>query len=374
MRAFLVMFVLALASPVAADPWKTVEERFAAEYPANGPGAYVIVARGGQVLYSRGFGLADIEQNAAWSEDSVVRIASLTKQFTAVAVLKLAQDGKLGLDDRLQERFPSCPRAWGPITIRQLLGQTSGLTDDLSPLLERIATDLTPDQILALYAGRPLDFAPGAKWRYSNLNYWILGRVVERVSGETYADFVTKRVLAPGMTHTRYGSNTAIVRRRARGYEAEPGGRWSNARYFSATLGYAAGGFLSTPHDMAVWYAALSRGEVLAPALLKIALTENTTNDGNSTGYGFGWYVSKRDARGLARHGGSTFGFQSSVIWEPSKGLFAGVFKNTSDERGEPEDDARAAFDAASGRQPDWPHREQAPIRPSARPPAGPRP
>jgi CubicO group peptidase (beta-lactamase class C family) len=347
MRAIFALCLVLLSAPASADPWKAIEQRLAAEYPKGGPGAYAIVAKGGDVLYSHGFGLADIEQNVPWSADSVVRIASLTKQFTAAAVLQLVESGKLGLEDTLAERLPDCPAAWRAITVRELLAQTSGLTDDLSPLLEHIAEDLAPNRILGVYADRPLDFAPGTRWRYSNLNYWILGRLIEIASGESYAGFVARHVLAPGMTRTRYGSNGAVIAGRAHGYEAEPGGAWSNARYFSATLGYAAGGFLSTPHDMAVWYAALSRGAILSPKMLALALTENHTSDGKPTGYGLGWYVS-RDGR--AHHGGSTFGFQSSIIWDPARGLFAGVFKNESDERGEPEEDARIALDAAGSR------------------------
>jgi len=241
------------------DVWASVDQRLAAEYPANGPGAYAIVARGDKVLFSRGYGLANVELNVPLTSDSVIRIASLTKQFTAVAILKLAEQGKLGLDDPLDRLLPDCPAAWRAIRIRQLLNQTSGLTDTFKPILDNITVDMTPDQLLALYSRFPLDWAPGTRWRYANLNYWILGKVIETVSGQPYAAFVQRNVLMPTMTRTRYGSHDDIILGRAQGYEAAPGGGWSNARYFSATLGYSAGGFLSTPVDMAAWYAALAR-------------------------------------------------------------------------------------------------------------------
>jgi CubicO group peptidase (beta-lactamase class C family) len=335
----------AASSTDAADRWAPLLQTFQSEYPADSPGAYMIAAVGDRVVFSRAFGRGDLEHDQPLTADSVVRIASLTKQFTSVAVLRLAQDGKLELDDPLGGLLANCPPAWRAITIRQLLNQTSGLTDDLSPLYARLTEDLTPDRLLRVYAGAPLLSPPGAAWRYSNLNYWILGKVIETLAKEPYAEFVTRHVLAPGMTRTRYGSHAAITPGRAPGFESDSKGGWINARYFSATLGYAAGGFLSTPADMAVWYAALGRGKIIAPAMLALALTPGRTNDGKSTGYGLGWYVSNKGGMLVARHGGSTFGFQSSIAWIPSHEIFAGVFKNESDDRGEPDGDARALLD-----------------------------
>ncbi len=321
--------------------------RLQSEYPSGGPGAYAIATQGDHVIFSRGFGRADLEHDVPLTEQSVVRIASLTKQFTAVAVLRLVQEGRLRLEDRLGGVLAKCPPAWRAITIGQLLAQTAGVTDDLAPLYAGVMSDLTVDELLALYADRPLETEPGAKWRYSNLNYWILGKVIETVGKTPYADFIAKFVLAPGMTHTRYGSHAAIIPGRASGYEADAAAGWVNARYFSTTLGYSAGGFLSTPADLAIWYGALARGGILAPATLALALTEQRTTDGEPTGYGLGWYLTEVDGVRVAHHGGSTFGFQSSVYWAPDRKLFVGVFKNSSDERGEPDEDARALLKLA---------------------------
>jgi CubicO group peptidase (beta-lactamase class C family) len=345
--ASLAFFAASFATSAApdADRWAPLVQKFQSEYRDNDPGAYMIAAVGDRVVFSRAFGKGDLEHDQPLTADSVVRIASLTKQFTSVAVLLLIQNGKLKLDDPLERVLAGCPSAWRAITIHQLLNQTSGLTDDLSPLYARLTVDLTPDQLLGVYAGAPLLSPPGAQWRYSNLNYWILGKIIQTSSGEPYADFIMRHVIVPGMTRTRYGSHDAIISGRAPGYESDSKGGWINARYFSATLGYAAGGFLSTPADMAVWYAALARGKIIAPDMLAMALSEGHTNDGKPTGYGFGWYVSDKDGVLVAHHGGSTFGFQSSIYWIPSREMFTGVFKNQSDDRGEPDDDARALLD-----------------------------
>jgi CubicO group peptidase (beta-lactamase class C family) len=278
-----------------------------------------------------------------------VRIASLTKQFTAVAILKLVQDGKLQLDEPLHGAWTNCPVLWCGITIRQLLSHTSGITDELTPLYPLMKSDLSVDQLLNVYANLPLLSSQGAVWRYSNVNYWILGKVIETESGQSYADFVAQRVLVPGMTRTRYGSHDALIENRAAGYELGAGGAWVNARYFSSTLGYSAGGFVSTPRDMARWYAALARGEIISREMIAVALTPSKTNDGKFTGYGLGWYVSDIGGERVAHHGGSTFGFQSYVYWVPSRAIFSGVFENRSGKDGEPSGAAIALLRMMSG-------------------------
>ncbi len=335
-----------IATTANAADFRAEDARLRAAYPVDGPGAYAIVAVGGRIVFSKGYGQANVELHIPFQVDSVIRIASLTKQFTSVAILLLLQDGKLRLDEPLREVWAQCPRQWCEITVRQLLSHTSGITDELAPLLALMRTDLTADQLLAVYADRPLLSEPGAAWRYSNVNYWILGKVIEIESAAPYADFVARRVLVPQMKRTRYGSHDAIIEGRAAGYEVGPDGDPLNARYFSATLGYSAGGFLSTPGDMAIWYAALGRGEIMSRDLIAMALTPTKTNDGKPTGYGLGWYVADIAGERIAHHGGSTLGFQSYLFWAPSRGIFAAIFKNRSDGQGEPTDDARALLQA----------------------------
>jgi D-alanyl-D-alanine carboxypeptidase len=342
--------VFAGTAVARSSDWSAVERLLGTHYPHDGPGAYAIAANGDRVIFSKGYGQANLEQHTAFTPDSVVRIASLTKQFTSVAVLLLVQDGKLTLDEALGQAWPQCPRQWCAITIRQLLSHTSGITDDLAPLYPQMKTDMTVDQLLAVYAGLPVLSPPGTTWRYSNVNFWILGKVIELESGTSYADFVRRRVLVPAMTRTRYGSHDAIIEGKAAGYERNSDRTWDNARYFSETLGYSAGGFLSTPADMATWYAALSRGAILSHDAIQTALTAVNTSDGKSTGYGLGWYVSDKSGEHVAYHGGSTFGFEASVYWVPSRSIFVGVFKNRSGDDGEPQDEARALLGVAMSR------------------------
>jgi D-alanyl-D-alanine carboxypeptidase len=348
-RVALAGIALCVAATANAADFRDQDARLRAAYAADGPGAYAIVAVGDQIVFSKGYGQANVELHVPFQADSVVRIASLTKQFTAVAVLLLMQEGKLTLDEPLCQVWTQSPAIWCAITMRQLLGHTSGITGDFAPIMAQAKTDLTVDQLLALYTDRPLLSPPGSAWRYSNVNYWILVKVIEIKCGAPYADFVARRVLVPQMTRTRYGSHDAIIAGRAAGYEAGPDGAWLNARYFSTTLGYSAGGFLSTPGDMAIWYAALGRGEILSHDSIALALTPTKTNDGKSTSYGLGWYITDIAGERVAHHGGSTLGFHDYVYWAPSRGVFVGVFKNRSDRQGEPIDQARALLETVIG-------------------------
>ena len=254
----LVITVFPFGSAAAGDRSGALET-LQAEYPRSGPGAYAIIARSGRVVFSGGFGRSDLEHDLPLTAESVVRaIASLTKHHRGCgASLGAAAAGKARgspgsfaseLSPRLESHnySPAC----GPDCRR--------LIDDLSPLYARSMTDMTVDELLALYRDRPLETDPGAKWRYSNLNYWILGKVIEAASGKPYADYVAQYVLAPGMTHTRYGSHAAIIPGRASGYERDPTGGWVNALATSAphlaTRPWADSG--STAVDMALLYAA----------------------------------------------------------------------------------------------------------------------
>lgn len=325
--------VLAVYAPLMAAAW-------AAPTDAQ-PGSISIAAKGGEIVHMKADGYADIENGVPVAPNTVFRLASLTKQFTAVAILALAQDQRLSLDDEIRTRLRDCPPAWAAITIRQLLSHTSGLTGDMTPVYARLKDDFTPRELLALYVARAPEAAPGAQWRYSNLNYWILGQVIEDVTAQSYVAFVTSRVIEPaGLTATRYGSNGDIIVRRAHGYTKTGDGRWRNAPYFSASIGYAAGGFVSTATDMAQWYDALSAGKIVNRNLIDLAAAEVHIADGRSVGYGLGWYIAEHCGVRVLHHGGSSPGFSAYIYWIPKMSLFAAVFAN-HDHEGEPKDRAR---------------------------------
>jgi CubicO group peptidase (beta-lactamase class C family) len=315
--------------------------------PAMGahPGEVILGQCDGELTQVTATGSANIELSIDMTPHSVVRIASLTKQFTAVAVLALMEGGQLFLDDPVSQYIAGTPAHWSEITIRQLLSHTSGLTADMTPVFRRLHDEFSPEDLVEIFKTEPLITPPGAKWRYSNLNYWILGLVIEAVSGKPFSAYVNDRVVRPAMLdNTRYGDQRDIIRGRSAGYEIDGDGNIANARPFSTSIGYAAGGFVSTPLEIAQWYEALSKGKILAAETIKLALAPVETSDGTLTDYGLGWYITKTDQSLVAHHGGSTIGFTSYIYWTPESFAFAGIFRNWSDAAGEPADVVYDAF------------------------------
>jgi len=312
--------------------------------------AEIIISANGDSERVEAQGYANLELSVAASSQSVFRIASLTKQFTAVAILSLVEDDRLSLEDRLSTLLPTTPAEWGGITVRQLLSHTSGLSSDLSPVLKNFRKDFSPNDLVALYFEVPMASAPGEEWRYSNLNFWLLGLIIEKTTGKSYPDFVAERVLArAGLQQTQYGDYLAVIPNRVASYEIDDQEKIHNARYFSTTIGYSAGGFVSSPADMAKWYRALGEGKILSKETLGIALTPAQLNDGVTANYGLGWYVEDIDGVRVGHHGGSSIGFMSYIYWAPESGKFAGVFRNWSDAEGEPKDVARQALQEVMG-------------------------
>src|SRR6266498_1905527 len=245
------------------------------------PGLSLAVVEGGRLRKAMGYGLADIELRVPATPDTVYQIGSMTKQFTAAGIMLLVEAGKISLGDTIHKYLPDLPVAWRGVTLRHLLTHTSGIKDfaDLADTETERAKDYTKAQIIALVSGAPLEFRPGEKWNYSNTGYFLLGMIIERVSGKPYEDFLRERILRPlGMADTRLNDLNEIVPRRAAGYVLRNGHLY-NAQPVSPTHTYAAGGLLSTAADLAKWDAALYTEKVLRKSSLEQMLTPATLND-----------------------------------------------------------------------------------------------
>ena len=299
-------FVLAAAAPVlllaaavlaAAGP-ETKEDLagrldriFAEAYPATGPGAAVIVVRSGKTVLRKGYGLANIELSVPVAPEMVFRIGSVTKQFTAAAILKLVEAGKLSLSDEIGRFLPDYPAPGRRITVEQLLNHTSGIRSltGMPAWASHTREDWTPAQLIAFFQNEPLDFEPGTGWKYNNSGYVLLGAIIEKVSGKRYEDFLAETIFRPlGMERTRYGSDAPIIPGRVEGYQRTPGGI-VNAPYLSMTQPYSAGALVSTVDDLARWQAALDRDGLLSAESRRRMWTPVTLPDGTGTRYGFGW-------------------------------------------------------------------------------------
>lgn len=297
----------------------------------DGPGVTVLIKHKGEVIYHKGFGMANVEQNVEMDAKHVFRIGSITKQFTACAILKLAEEGKLSLADDLQKYLPDYPTQGQVITIEHLLTHTSGIKSytglqEWTSELQR--KDFTPIELIEYFKRDSLDFIPGERFMYNNSGYFILGYIIEEVSGLSYEDFIETRFFkALGMDDSRYDHPEEIIPMRVAGYNRD-GSNLQNANYLSMTQPYSAGSLMSTVSDLSKWYDAVFSYKVVKEESLKLAHTAFELNTGKSTGYGYGWFIGNRLDRPTIEHGGGINGSLTKDLYFPEDDLFIAVFSN----------------------------------------------
>ncbi|MBX3014159.1 MAG: beta-lactamase family protein [Caldilineaceae bacterium] len=281
------------------------------------PGLSLAIARRGKVTMAKGYGLANLEWGIPATRHTVYQLASVTKQFTATAIMLLVQAGQVELDATLDRYLENTPAAWQAVTIRQLLAHTSGMLRDGTPSYWTKPADMKQDydypQMFQMIAQHPLDFAPGTKSSYSNSGYFLLGLVIEQLTQQSLNAFFSERIFTPlGMTATRINELRTVIRHRATGYQWNDTG-WHHPDYIGLTHHFANGGLISTVMDLAKWDAALYDETILPQALLHQMWTPVTLNDGTPTDYGFGWGVSSYEGHRLVAHSGALPGFTSHI-------------------------------------------------------------
>jgi CubicO group peptidase (beta-lactamase class C family) len=277
------------------------------------PGISIAVIENGKILKARGYGFADLELDVPASAETVYQLASVTKQFTAAAIMLLAEDGKLDLDDKISKHLTNAPDAWNQITVRQLLTMTSGIKDYNQPLGDS-HDDFDYEKLERLIASFPLQFQPGTKWAYSNSNYILLALLIQRITGKTYDEFLADRVFRPfGMTTTRRDNPSDLVKNRAALYELK-GSNIVNSRFVNPTLfNNGDGGLLTTVLDMAKWDAALYPGKLFKASALE-QIWQPASFDGRALKhYGFGWYLNEAGNQRIALHGGGRPGSSTQI-------------------------------------------------------------
>jgi CubicO group peptidase (beta-lactamase class C family) len=320
---------------------------------ADQPGAAVLVVKDGQVLLRNAYGAADLELRVPLQPDAVFRLGSITKQFTAVAILMLAEQGKLVLTDPIDKYLPGYPMQGHVITVEHLLTHTSGIqsyTDMPGWMQDRIKTDMKVQELIDGFKKEPMQFAPGTQYRYNNSAYVLLGAIIESVSGQSYEQFVTDRIFKPlGMTSSFYGSNEPIIPKRAEGYTAD-NGVTKNARYLSMTQPYSAGSLVSTVDDLARWDAALYTDRLLPRTALERAWTPYVLEDGKPTGYGYGWAIGTLRGHRSIEHGGGIHGFSTYAVRLPDDRVFVVVLCNSDSPKATPAYLAKRAAAIAIGK------------------------
>ena len=310
------------------------DEILTSVYPIGGPGAAAIISKDGRPVYRRATGLADLEYSTMLEPDMVFRIGSVTKQFTAAAILLLADRGRLTLDDDIAKYVADFDTGGRHVTIEHLLTHTSGIRNytDIPAWRPTWGQDLTPAQLVAFVKPDAFQFEPGTKWVYSNTGYILLGMIIEKVAGKPYAQFMRDEVLLPmGLSRTMYDDPMKILPRRAHGY-VRVNGEFANAPYLSMTHPFSAGALVSTVDDLARWDAALSARRLLTPESLARMFVPYRLQSGESPGYALGWDITSYEGHAVAEHGGGIPGFTCQVVRLADDKMYVAVLSNdTSD-------------------------------------------
>lgn len=289
----------------------------------------ILVARDGQVIVSKGYGMANVELDVPNTPNTVFRLASITKQFTAAAIMMLQERGKLNVNDPFCKYLTDCPPVWQPITIRHLLTMTSGIPGasalELGPLR---GLPVPWDQWLEATKKKPLEFAPGEKFKYANTGYTLLGFIIERVSGKSYGEFLQENIFTPlGMKQTGYENPLRIIKNRATGYRQLPGDPITNVPYAEMVSLYAAGGIYSTTEDLLLWDKALYTDKLLSRKSIDEMFTPFREMMPGKT-YAYGWWTSEQFDRQEIAHGGNLAGFITYIARFPSDRVTVIVLSN----------------------------------------------
>ena len=278
-------------------------------------GGSVMIARDEKVLFSKGYGFADREEEIPNTPQTKFRLASITKQFTAAAILLLQAEGELDAQDLICDYLPDCPPAWEAITIHHLLTHTSGIPNftEFPDYTSSIATPSPPRETMNRFVDMPLDFRPGEDWSYSNSGYILLGLIIEQAAGQPYEAFLQESIFTPHkMANTGYDHNLDDI---AVGYAG-----MSEAVFIDMSTPYAAGGLYSTVEDLYLWDQSLFAGRVLSQDLLSEMFTEHVPIPGfDGLAYGYGWFIGEENGHRVIEHGGGIDGFATSNAHYPDE-------------------------------------------------------
>ncbi|HEX7945450.1 MAG TPA: serine hydrolase [Phenylobacterium sp.] len=324
--AWLMFAPAAVAAPAPPAGYAQAADTMAANLTAADrfSGA-ILVAKDGRPIYRRAFGQANREWKVANTPETEFRLGSITKQFTAAAILQLAEHGKLSLDDPISKYYDA-PATWSGITIKHLLTHTSGIPS-YTALPGFFAgpqsrTEMKPEAIVGLTRDKPLEFTPGARFNYDNTGYVLLGVVIEKASGQPYAAYLQDHIFGPlGLKHTGYDVSETILPNRAAGYDKRAGAV-INTPYLAMSLPYAAGSLYSTVDDLLAWDVALRSGKVISPASVSAMFTDYGFK------YGYGQFIEMRDGKRYWQHAGGINGFTTMLARYPDQGLTLVVLTN----------------------------------------------
>ncbi|MFZ6743709.1 serine hydrolase [Undibacterium sp. JH2W] len=325
-----------LAAPAAAAPAQTsadsaiqknLDSYLQTTFKPGMPGAAVLILRDDQPVFKKAYGKASLELGVAMQADHVFHVASVSKQFTGAALLKLAEQGKLDLHAPVSQYLPDTPPAWAAVTLSHLASHTSGISNifTLPAMQGRLREDLTPAQLFAIAKDAPLRAAPGSQFHYATINYTLLAMVIGKVAGKPYETYVDEQFIQPlGLKHTVFAIGNTVIPGLATPYAAGP----STVAFMSPHLGYGGGSYYSSTSDLATWTLALQGGKVLSPASLALMNTAYKLNDGKQVHYGYGLRPHTLHQAAYIQSNGDIPGFHSETVYLPSAKLFVALLHN----------------------------------------------
>lgn len=337
MYRIVAIFILSLISTIAVGQSKADRELFISYdsllnklFKPGNPGGAAIVSRSGVVIYKKAFGIADMELNVPMQTEMVFRIGSITKQFTAIAILQLAELGKLSLQDDIKKFIPDYPTHGKTITVEHLLTHTSGIKSytSMESFSELVRRDMKPEELIDTFKNQPMDFEPGEKWSYNNSGYFLLGFIIEKISGKSYEQYIKENLFTPaGMNNSAYDHPNQIIKNRVKGYQKSDQG-FENAAYMSMTLPYSAGSLISTVDDLAKWNRAVNSYKLVSKKWIDKAHTDFKLNNGKSTRFGYGWLITELQGSRSIDHGGAINGFLSEALYLPGEDVYIAILSN----------------------------------------------
>ena len=321
--------------PATDDPLliKSIDKELQSIYKPNEPGASVIAIRDGKTIFRRAYGLANVELQVPMKPDMVFKLGSMTKQFTAIAIMILQERGDLSLNNLITTYFPDYPVNEEVITIKHLLSHTSGIKNynGIQEWKEKIRDKISPKEIIDIFKNEPLEFTPGDKWKYCNSGYTLLAKIIEKASGQTYKSFITNNIFKPaGMDHTYFGTDDQIIPDLVSGYRKEDG-LILKAEYMSMSHPYGGGDILSNTDDLAKWMDALENNKLISKESLEKCFQPTILNNGTKTNYGYGWFIGDFQGKKNLYHGGGVYGFVSHGMYLPEEKIYVAVLHNCVD-------------------------------------------
>ena len=319
--AFLLISVSSFAQKTEEQITSFINE---SDFDIKSPGLSILVAKNGKTIYAKGFGMANLENNIKTEPKHVFEIGSITKQFTALSILMLEEQGKLSVDDEITKYIPDYPTQGKTITLHHLLNHTSGIKSytNMPSFMTLARTDMTPTELINVFKNEPMEFDPGTQFNYNNSGYILLGHIIEVVSGKSYAEFIKTNIFDKlGMTNSYYGSMTQLISNRARGYSETDSG-YRNANYLSMTIPYAAGSIMSTTEDLLKWQNAITTNTLISESSLIKATNGSKLNNGEDIPYGYGWIKGNIRGSKTYEHSGGIFGYSSNGIFLPEENIY----------------------------------------------------